>query len=147
MNRRRGLHHSEGGQTLVESALSISVLLMMLFGVLMGSWMLYTYHYLSYAARVGNRYAIVRGAYCDNSNGMPDCPNVTSDQVQSYVKSVHYTGIDPSALTITVSWPNGTDNPGDPVQVTAAYPFPFSVPFSTSTTVSMHSTSQMVIEQ
>jgi hypothetical protein len=109
--------------------------------------MLYTYHYLSFAARIGSRYAIVRGSACDNSNGMPDCPNVTSAQIQSYVRGVHYAGIDSTLTAVTVTWPNGTDNPGDPVNVTVQYPFAFSVPFLPSTTVNMHSTSQVVISQ
>lgn len=143
---------AEHGQTLLESALSLAVLLTMLFGCIAGGLMLYTYHYLSYAARIGNRYAIVRGSSCDASNGMPDCPNVTSSQVQTYVRSLHYGGFDPNQLTITVTWPSSTGGtianaPGDPVQVRASYPFPLSIPFVPSSVVNMHSTSQMTISQ
>jgi Flp pilus assembly protein TadG len=147
MRRRPVLLEAEDGQTLVEAALSMSLMLTMLFGIMTGGWMLYTYHYLSYAARVGARYAVVRGSSCDNSSGMPDCPNVTSDQVQTFVKSVHYAGIDSTLLTITATWPNGTDNAGDPVQVTARYPFAVPLPFFNTGSVAMHSTSQMVISQ
>jgi Flp pilus assembly protein TadG len=144
----KNLISGEKGQTIVEAAVSVALLLTMLIGVIAGGLMLYTYHYLSYAARLGSRYAIVRGSACDNSNGMPDCPNVTSAKIQTYVKgAVHHTGIDPSQLTVTATWPNGTDNPGDPVSVRVQYPFPLWVPFAWSGTVTMHSTSQMVISQ
>ena len=144
---KNSLVDGDRGQTLVECALSIAVLLAIILKVIAGGLMLYTNHYLSFAARIGSRYAIVRGSACDNSNGMPDCPNVTSAQIQSYVRGVHYAGIDSTLTAVTVTWPNGTDNPGDPVNVTVQYPFAFSVPFLPSTTVNMHSTSQVVISQ
>ena len=152
MNLRRNLLQHDQGQTMVEAALSLALLLSVLFGAMFAGVMLYTYHYLSFAARIGNRYAIVRGSACDPSGGMPDCPNVTSDQVQTYVRGLHYAGIDPNQLTVTVTWPNkaGTDpgnNPGDPVQVRTSYPFTLAVPFMTARTLTMHSTSQMVISQ
>jgi len=152
MSLQRSFLRNDGGQTIVESALSLTLLLGMLFGAMFGGLMLYTYHYLSFVARVGNRYAMVRGSACNPSGGMPDCPNVTSDQVQTYVRGFHYAGIDPNQLTVTVTWPNqvGTDpgnNPGEPVQVRASYPFTLSVPFVTLRTLTLHSTSQMVISQ
>jgi Flp pilus assembly protein TadG len=147
MSSQARFMRGEGGQTMLETALSLALLLTMIFGVIAGALMLYTYHYLSYAARIGSRYAIVRGSACDNSAGMPDCPNVTSAQVQTYVRSVHYAGIDSTQTTVNVTWPRGTKNPGDPVNVTVQYPFLFTAPFIPSTTVNMHSTSQMVISQ
>lgn len=144
---RNDLPRDDRGQALVESAISIVLLLTMVFAVVAGGFMLYTYHYLSYAARIASRYAIVRGSACDNSGGMPDCPNVTSNQVQSYVRSVPYAGIDPTLTTVTVTWPKGTDNPGDPVSVAVQYPFPVSVPFLPSDTINLHSTSQVIISQ
>ncbi|HLI61852.1 MAG TPA: TadE/TadG family type IV pilus assembly protein [Terriglobales bacterium] len=143
---RRKLIRGERGGALVETALSITLLLGMTFGVMAGGFMLYTYHFLSYAARAGARYAMVRGSACDSSNGMPDCP-ATGDEIQTYVRGLRQLGIDPAQLTVTTTWPNGNNNPGEPVQVTAQYPFPLSVPFVTSETVNMHSTSQMVISQ
>jgi Flp pilus assembly protein TadG len=147
MSIHKDLKSGDDGVTLVEAALSISLLLTMVFGIIAGGYMLYAYHYISYAARLGTRYAIVRGSACDNSGGMPDCPNVTNAQITAYVQGKRFLGIDPSLMTVTASWPNGTDNPGDPINVTVQYPFPFAVPFVTGNTVIMHSTSQMVISQ
>jgi len=147
MTSNQSFFNNEHGQTLIEAALSLTLLLGTLFAAMAGGLMLYTYHYLSFAARVANRYAVVRGSACNSSGGMPDCPNVTSDQVQTYVRGLHYAGIDANQLSVTVTWPSGSDNPGDPVQVRTSYPFPVSVPFVTSRTLTMHSTSQMVISQ
>ena len=138
---------SEQGISLLESALSMVLLVAMLFGTMLASMMLYTYHYLSYAARLGARYAMVRGAACDNTNGMPDCPNVTSTQVQTYVRGIHFAGINSSQVSVTATWPQGNNNPGSPVQVTTRYPFQLLVPFVRHGTVNMHSTSQVVISQ
>src|SRR5579862_2981110 len=129
MNLRKQFLRGERGTTLVEAALSATLLIGIIFGIIGGGYMLYTYHFLSYAARSGARYAMVRGSACDSSNGMPDCPNVTSDQVQTYVRSLRQLGIHSSQLTVTTTWPNGTEAPGNTVNVVASYPFPLSVPF------------------
>jgi Flp pilus assembly protein TadG len=147
MSVRRTFLRSERGTSLVEAALSTSLLLGLLFGAMLSGYMLYTYHFLSYAARAGARYAMVRGANCDNSNGMPDCPNVTSDQVQTYVRSFRQLGIDPNQLTVTATWPQGDEKPTHTVNVLVTYPFPLQVPFVISRTVNMQSTAQMVISQ
>lgn len=143
----RDLKSADHGMSLVEAALSVSLLLTLAFGVIAGGYMLYIYHYISYAARLGTRYAIVRGSSCDNSGGMPDCPNVTSAAISTYVQGKRFLGINTSLMTVTASWPNKTDNQGDPVSVTVEYPFPFYVPFVKGNTVMMNSTSQMVISQ
>ena len=147
MTTRRKFTRGEHGTALLETALSATLLLGMIFGVMAGGFMLYTYHFLSYATRVGARYASVRGSACDGSNGMPDCPSVTSAQVQTYVRGLRQLGINPTQLTVTTTWPKGTNNPGDTVQVTAQYPFPLSVPFVTTKSVSLQSTAQMLISQ
>jgi Flp pilus assembly protein TadG len=146
----------EGGAAIVEFALSASILLSVVFGVFGLSMALYSYHYVSYAARVGTRYAIVRGSSCPTV--LPGCPVFgTGADVQTYLRSIAYPGINPNNLTVTTSWPGGgpactpsrnpCDNPGDLVQVTVSYQLPLLVPFVPVTTMSMSSTSEMVISQ
>jgi Flp pilus assembly protein TadG len=144
---------SEDGATLLEFALSAFVLLSLVFGVFALSMAVYTYHFVGYAARVGTRYAIVRGSSCF---GLDDC-GVTSAQVQTYLQSVTFPGINPSLLTATTTWPTtGTtcapniipcNNPGNLVQVAVSYQFPLIIPFVPASTLTLHSTSQMVISQ
>jgi Flp pilus assembly protein TadG len=155
MNKK--LLAGERGQSLVETAVSISILMIMVIGVIEGGWLLYTFHYLSYAARQGSRYAMVRGSACNASNGMDNCPNATSDQIQTYVRSVRFPGIDPNQVSVTVNWSAGPQtggsctspckDPGDQVLVTTTYPFPLSIPFIPASQVNMSSTSEMVIAQ
>jgi Flp pilus assembly protein TadG len=141
---------SEQGQVLVEFALSVLVFLVLVFGILDFGRALYTYHAVSYAARAGTRYAIVRGSAC---TGVSGCP-ATQGSVTSYIESVS-PNLNPSDLNVSVNWVTGntgcpagtspTDSPGCSVQVAITYKFIWLFSFLPATT--MTSTSQMVISQ
>lgn len=154
---------SEQGAALVEFALSISVMLAVLLGLFVMLMAFYTYHYVSYAAREGSRYAIVRGADCSQSSTtMPGC-NATSSEIQTYVRNLGFPGINPNEMTVTSTWlsANGTfpatwspctaavgcNVPGNEVQVQVQYAFPLKLPFISSRTLNLGSTSTMVISQ
>lgn len=140
----------EDGSNLVETALSIGLLLTFLFGIIEISLAGYTYHFISEAARAATRYAMVRGSAC-NSWGSA-CPASSTD-IQNYVKGLNYPGISSSKMTVNVSfacYPVGvkcsaTNAAGSTVQVQVQYKFPLAVPFVRSNTINMTSTSQMVI--
>ena len=116
---------------------------------------LYTYNYVSDAAREASRYAIVRGSSC---SVLTNC-NVTAAQVQTYVQSLGYPGMNAANTAATTTWlsPSATTPvtwtacgspcraPGNAVQVTVTYSFPLSIPFVPKSTLSLHSTSQMVV--
>ncbi len=158
----------EEGATLVEMALASVTLLSMLFGVIAISLALYTYNFVSDAAREATRWAIVRGADCStNTPGLDHCDAGQSD-IQTYVRTLSYPGIDPSKMTADASWysPNyGSGSTtwtacdaktnicsppnaqGNQVMVTVKYTFPLSIPFWKATTLNMTSSSQMVISQ
>lgn len=172
----RSLLRDERGGTLVETALSFVLLLMLIFGVIEGSLAVYSYHYLASAAHEGTRYAIVRGGgwevNCDPSGngnigtgyGSSGCIASTAD-VANYVASRNFPGLhitagqvcvqylssSPSSTTTatctTPSAANTNNAPGDIVQVSINYPYTLSVPFLRSHTFYMVSTSQMVISQ
>jgi Flp pilus assembly protein TadG len=144
---------SEEGSSMVEMALSIVVLLTVIFGVFEICLALYTYHFISDAAREGSRFAIVRGSTCQSPGYQ--C-NATPAQIQTYVQGLGFPGINPSAMTVTTSWAayaNSTcitatcNDPGNQVTVTVNYKFPLAIPFIPSTNLSMSSTSSMVISQ
>jgi hypothetical protein len=167
----------ESGSTLVETALSLSVLLMTLLGIAQISIALYANDFLSQAARDGARWAIVRGGQCSlNTPGLDHC-NATQSDIQTHVQGLGYPFA--NAVTVNVSWlvesitlsstsvptaswastctssstvvcPNGTSSTklgGDQVQVTVSYSFPVNIPFWKNGTVPMASTSTMVISQ
>src|SRR5580658_7251394 len=56
--------NSQRGTTILESAVMISVLLVMMFGVIGFGNALYTYHFVSNTAREATRWASVRGSTC-----------------------------------------------------------------------------------
>jgi Flp pilus assembly protein TadG len=153
---KKKLMFSDQGQTLVETALSLGLLLTMILGVIEGALMLTTYHYLSYAARQGSRYAMVRGSQCTGFANA--CPAVASD-VTTYVRGIPFVGVDPTKLTVNTTWgpapatgsscaTPACDDPGDQVTVTVTYPLSgFTVPLISAFSGNMHSSSTMVIAQ
>jgi Flp pilus assembly protein TadG len=151
LNRARG----ECGSSLVEFALSSVVLFTLVFGVMAMCLALYTYHFVSDAAREGTRYAIVRGSSCSTYGNFGSACPVTSAQVQTYVQGLGFPGINSSDMTVTTAWPTTgstcspsvtpCNNPGNLVKVTVTYAFPLSIPFVSPSLLTLTSSSQMVI--
>ena len=162
-NARHRSGHGEAGASIVETALALTILLPFIFGVIEACLMLYTYHFISEAARDGSRYAIVRGSTAGAANCTAPGPatciaqggNNTGD-IATYVKGLSFPGIDPSNMTVNSAWSAyvhgstcGTpcNSPGNLVTVTVTYNFPLSIPFVPAHTYTMASTSAMVISQ
>jgi len=148
----------ERGTTLLESAVMISVLLLMMFGVVGFGTALYTYHFVSNTAREATRWASVRGSSCPQN--LPalsgGCPAADAD-VNTYVQNLSTgIGLDPTRVTTTTTWvapPNNLaacasqhNSPGCVVKVQVQYSFQFLFPLLPSG-FTMQSTSQMVISQ
>lgn len=154
MCRTRSRLLREQGSSIVEMTLSIIILLTILFGLIEMCLALYTYHFVSDAAREGTRYAIVHGSTC--LVGTVSC-TVTPAQIQTYVQYLGFPGINPSAMTVTTTYSAfpagatcnalGCNGPGDLATVTVTYKFPLSIPFVTSNVLALSSTSSMVISQ
>lgn len=169
---KRSARESQG-QTLVETALTMMVLLMMIFGVIEMSTAMYNYHYLANAAHEAARYAIVRGntwsTTCDPNGsdgtgyGSSMCTASTAD-VANFVQNRGFPGINIPASDVYVNYfssvpskvstgcPGTTGTtannaPGDIVQVTICYPFTLTLPGLPAYTWHLASTSQMVIAQ
>jgi Flp pilus assembly protein TadG len=165
----RRFRTADEGATLVEMALVSSILFAMVFGIIMISLALYTYDFVGDAARMGARYAMVRGADCI---GFSDC-NANQTNIQNYLRGIAYPGIDPSKINVTAEWytvtqysatppatpppttvvlcatstPGACNTPGNAVRVTVSYLLPISIPYWRATTISMSARSQMVISQ
>lgn len=168
--------HCESGAILVESALSVLLLLTMLIGVAEMGLALYSFHFVSYAAHEATRYAIVRGVdwaptTCDGSGNAgtgygSDMCEASVQDVQNFVTGMNFPGINLTASNVCVEYfsslPSSTsqscttstgtlaNDVGNVVQVTITYPYTFGLPFSkgwASYTYNLTSTSQMVIAQ
>lgn len=168
-------HHGRGerGQSLIEGALSLLVMLILLFSVIEACWGVYAFHYLGNASHEAARYAMVRGASwgtsCDGSGsagsgyGSSMCTASTSD-VANFVANRNFPGITIAASNVCVEYLSSVpstassncntstgstlaNSPGDIVQVTITYPFTIQLPGLSNQTWHMMSTSQMVIAQ
>jgi len=156
---------AEDGNNLIEYALVFMFFMSMVLGIVDFSRALYTYHFLSNAAREATRWAAVNGAACgpqtpsnpagDNScNGIGGMNNGTASEsdIQNYVASITPPGVNPNPpyLKTAASWPGtgacaGLKNPGCPVKVTVSYKFNFVVPFIRSAPLTLSSSSEMII--
>lgn len=154
----------ESGATLVEVALSIVILLVLLFGIMETAFAVYSYHFISEAAREGTRYAIVRGNSFTTDCTAPGDATCTAQggsnagDIATYVENIGFPGIDPGNMTVNSTWftsSGGTctppsdlcKSPGNQVQVQVQYAFPLRIPFIPFSTINMSSTSQMIISQ
>ncbi len=158
---------AESGSTLVEVALSSAVLLSVIFGIMQVCMALYTYTFISEAAREATRYAVVRGASsCTVSPTFPNCnlnPTSAGNPLQSYITNLGYPGLNSTNLTVTASWWSPSGPPGNTwttactastcnavgnaVSVKVNYAFPLSIPFWKNATLNITSTSQMMISE
>jgi Flp pilus assembly protein TadG len=149
---RRNLCNEEGA-TAVEFALSSVVMLAVIFGIVQLSLALYTYNYISDAAREGARYAIVRGSTScltvgKTTSTISDCNDTSGSGIVSYVQGLAYPGIDWSRCTttcVTVSWPS-TNARGNLVNVKISYPYRLNVPFVKPLSFNLSSSSAMVVQ-
>ncbi len=145
----------------MEFALTVSLLLLMIFGIMDCSRALYADHFVANAAREATRYAAVRGSSwkgaCTSSQNF-GCHASAAD-VAAYVKSIIPDGVDPSTLITVTNWP-GRDVLGLPcsisgsfnsegclVVVRVTYAFSFAVPFLSTSTLLLSSTSRLTIAQ
>jgi Flp pilus assembly protein TadG len=155
-NLSRVLRDGSGSQV-AEFALCSMILAMFFFGLMQCCLALYEYNFVSGVARLGARYAIVRGSAC---SGMPDC-GITQAQIQTYLRGKVFPGVNSNNLTAAVTWLQAStshptswtactgqcNDPGNAVQVKAKYTFPLNIPFWGNKSLTVTSTSQMVIAQ
>jgi Flp pilus assembly protein TadG len=168
------LVRDERGTELVEFAMSASLLIFLVIGILQWMFAMYAYHFTTYAAQQGTRFAMVRG-YTWSESVTTNCstsapPNFTmkysctasSADIQNYVQSLATPGINPSNVTIdttsTYVWPGKTpdnattgcttnaNSQGCLVKVTVSYTFSF-LSFLPMHPFSMSATSETSILQ
>lgn len=159
--RSRSLRNDESGDSLIEFAVSISVLLMMVFGIMGFSLALYADHFVALAAPEAARYAAVRGStwYSACTSATAISCIATAASVQSYVTSITPGGVKAANTTVLTSWPGvtpaggacyasaGNNSPGCTVKVTVTYSFKFLLPFLPTGTRTFSSSSSLPISQ
>ena len=108
------------GAASIEFMLTILIIMFVMFWMWEIIMMTYTMNVLSDSAKEGVRYATVRGLETATSCSVaPDTTAIVS-RVQDFAKmSLH----DMSAMTVTVTYQNNCNLPGNWVRVVVAYPF------------------------
>lgn len=122
------------GQGLVEFTLvAVMTFIMLLFVVEMGRTLL-VYTTVANAARAGVRYAIVHGSSRAAGAATNDAsgPGNNPAQVVAVVKGFAGAGaLTTSLLVISVTYPNSSNAPGQPVNISVVYPYdPLTTYFS-----------------
>jgi hypothetical protein len=138
--------HAQRGQALPEFGLAAIVVMTFFFGIIVSARAIFAYDMVANAARMGARYAIVRGTGCTVSG----CP-ATATSIQTYLLSEN-PGLATTNLQVKASWataPGCTDANQQGraclVTVQVVYPFRFSYPLNWTTTIT--GSSSMVISQ
>lgn len=162
------LGDDESGTELVEFAITAMVLFTVLFAIIEFSLSMYTYHFVTSAAQAGARYAIVRGADWSTACSTSAPPKFTigyscaasAADVANYVTSLATTGIDPSKITVTATWPGMTpdctknctacapaNSQGCLVKVNVSYTFGFVFRPASISGIVFSGTSEKAIQQ
>jgi Flp pilus assembly protein TadG len=132
---RRAIH----AQNLVEFALIGPLFFLMIFGTIELGRAVYTNHQIANGTREGARYAAVHGSKATSQ--------ATSATVKSYMLT-KMTAVDSGALSVSLAYPNGNNNPGSKARVTSTYTFTpiVSLVFGGAGSLTFTHTSEVVIK-
>lgn len=114
----RGSLRDDHGQSLVEFALMVPILLLMIVGLIDIGHGLQAYVALGNAVRETARETAVHGAAASSPWG----PTANDANVTASVRS-RAVGLDGSAISVTSSWPSGSNVQGNEAVISATYTF------------------------
>jgi Flp pilus assembly protein TadG len=136
----RSRRNSRRGASLIEFSFVAFMLVLVLVASFEFDRMVLVYSSVADSSRAGLRYAIVHGSTRSTSVGDPPSgPSNYSNVVTVVNNFAGAATIDTTALTVTVSYPSGSNSPGSPVTVSVTYPYnpfvilPLSINLNSST--------------
>lgn len=141
----RNAHHDQGGQALIECALTFTVLMTFFLAFMEICLIFYSYCMIAESAREGTRYASVHGSTC--VTGSQSSCTASASSINAYVSAIGWPNLGGGTLTPATTFPDGNEAPGSRVQISVSYVFPITVPFLPAQAVSMASTSETYIIQ
>ena len=130
----QGQERARAGQSLTELPIVLVLFLVVTFGIVDAGRLIFMYNAVSLSAREGVRYAVVRGSASGHA--------ATADDITAYVQS-KTVGL---PVDVTVTWPDGNNDPGSAVQVLVHTVFTAVTPFVPGT-FNLTSTSRMIISR
>ena len=132
---------SRSGQAMIETALCFLLFITIFIAIMEFGMGVFTYNFVSYAAREGTRYASTRGSQCTSP-----CTPATADTVQTMIRN-QVAALDPSQVSVTTSWnPSNSNIPGNTVTVNVSYPIKPLLGFLLGN-ITVGATSTMMISQ
>ena len=143
LKRLRSRLRNEQGQSLVEFAITFSILIGFVFAFIEVCLMFYTYCMISECAREGSRYAAVHGSTCQTA-ALVSCTATASD-INTYVTQLGYPNLASGTMTVSTTFPDGSETPGNHVKVAVKYAFPITLAFFPSNTWTMSTSSTVTI--
>ncbi len=136
---RAGRRRYRAGVAGTEFAMVAGAFLLVFFGLIEMALAVYDYNAVCTAAREAVRYAIVHSPTSANP--------ATKDQIQQVAEN-YAASLDPTQLTVTVNWPTDANLPAQKdAQVQVTYQYQMRIPFFSSVSISLTSTSQMLVSQ
>lgn len=141
---------SERGSSLVEFAVTFSVMMAFVFTLMELCLAFYTYGMISESAREATRYAIVHGSTCVTSLNASCAASATA--INTYATARGLPNVGGGTLNVTTTFlpagsnvPDGSNVPGHRVHVDIKYVFPIKLPLVPRNSLSLDSSSEMVI--
>ena len=130
---------SRAGNTVIEGALCLLVFMAIFIAIMEFGMGVFTYNFVSYAAREGSRYASTRGSLCTSP-----CTPATKASVKTMIRN-QVVALDPNQLEVTTDW-NASNIPGNRVTVNVSYPIKSLLGFALGN-ITVGATSTMMISQ
>ena len=158
-------HPSEHGAIAIEFALSVIILVILIFGTIGVAMGFYTYEVVNEYARDATRYAIVHGNGCSHQvNGTatscaigPATTPTANAALATYLNNQIYPGINGNNLHVLATYAPGPgatvcnapacNGAGDQITVSVTYPYLYNLPFIPQNSFTMSGSSTMVISQ
>ncbi|HXG12772.1 MAG TPA: TadE/TadG family type IV pilus assembly protein [Gemmataceae bacterium] len=117
------------GATVVENAIVLPFTFFLIFALVVGSMGIFRYQEVSSLAREGARYASTHGYQYRKDAGLPmGTPEEWKKDIYDNAIAPRMVALDPSRLSVSVSWPDVVNQPGKPdnwpgskVDVTVSY--------------------------
>ena len=106
---------SRAGNAMIETAFCFLLFMTIFIAIMEFGMGVFTYNFVSYAAREGTRYASTRGSQCTSP-----CTPATATTVQTMIRN-QAVALDPSQVAVTTTW-NPSNIPGNTVTVNVSYP-------------------------
>ena len=130
---------SRAGNAMIETAFCFLFFITIFLAIMEFGMGVFTYNFVSYAAREGSRYASTRGSQCTSP-----CTPATPDTVQTMIRN-QVVALDPSQVAVNTTW-NASNIPGNTVTVNVSYPIKPLLGFLLGN-ITVAATSTMMIAQ